>query len=64
MSENNWISVKDRLPERGIEVKAKYPDNTEIFAYLCSCCGSEFRDSVTGSSFIVQPTHWRPLNEA
>ena len=50
-----FISVKDRLPEPNIEVKIKWKDGSESYAYLCSVCKNEFMDSITGSPLADFP---------
>ena len=56
-----FISVKDRLPEPNIEVKIKWKDGSESYAYLCSVCKNEFMDSITGSPLADFPIMWQPL---
>lgn len=60
---NNWISLDKEFPKDSREVKIKFEDGSEAYAYLCPCCKSEFRCPVTGSSFANKPILWRLLNE-
>ena len=72
---SNWISVKDRLPEKGIEVLVSYlnPNGTtrsvEVAKY--TKCPEEYdwssnkEDTLIGGYLWIEgkPTHWMPLPE-
>lgn len=56
-----WISISDNIPppSKIVEVKTKEGNIYEV--YLCSCCKSEWRDSISGSMIMIDVTHWRNL---
>ncbi len=62
MGKDNWISVKDKLPEFDIEVLTSWRSDSSTFIEI------NYVESITtyasGSSARwkgIEPTHWQPL---
>lgn len=54
-----WIPITESLPPRGQEVEVRTTDNTVMAAFLCQCCGSDWRDTIAGECLIIDVSHWR-----
>ena len=55
-----WISVDERLPESSEDVTVKTRSGETYEAYLCKC-KAEWRCPFSGSSVLLDITHWKPL---
>ena len=65
---NNWISVKDELPESQVDVLAFVDCITEswqevIKIYICPEYGNFTWESLDDEDFPAIVTHWQPLPE-
>ena len=59
-----WISVKDRLPEMGVEVLGCVPDGNGGYASIGSCYLDREGSIREYNEFeIYEITHWMPLPE-
>ena len=59
---NGWISVKDRLPDEGIDVLMWFEQNMTVgFRLECDWCA--YADGGYYTSCDSKPTHWMPLPE-
>lgn len=57
---NNWISVKDKLPDTYTEVIVYYPpENLYIQGYFEDITNSWHE--IGGNKLNISPTHWMPL---
>lgn len=68
MGSNEWILVKDRLPEKG-QIK-RYPHcSKDVIAtdghkvYLAYYEGENWQDATNDLGFTTTITHWQPLPE-
>ena len=61
--ENNWISVKDRLPEHEVvKLLIPYSPSEPDIGYYCQKYKC-FRFNGDDGPHDIQPTHWQPLPE-
>lgn len=64
MTENKWISVKDRLPKNEQDVLAYLNDGEETRIAPCNYYNGVWFDSVMNCVVVLQNvTHWMPLPE-
>lgn len=59
----NWRLIESELPERGIDIILRDDDNTIHRAYLCNCCGNEWRDTQLGMMLMISPKWWTSISE-
>ena len=59
---DEWISVKDRLPEPYTEVAVIYHETSDIDSYAIACC-NVFNNWICDllSFHLPNVTHWMPL---
>lgn len=57
---NEWISVKDRLPNHGDRVKFKWVRSTFVGEFIECKDGFLFQDEKE-KKLITNVTHWMPL---
>ena len=60
---NNWISVKDRLPEQNLNVLAWIKSGTNEYVFIETASGDPSVCSGWKYSNKNQVTHWMPLPE-
>jgi hypothetical protein len=60
---NNWISVKERLPEVGKVVQTKVDDESGEHNHADLKRFGSLWFLADGSMYIYSPTHWMPLPE-
>lgn len=58
-----WISVKDRLPEKGERVLAVVEDTT-VFEAFINMSNVWLRGGIEMEKWYGKVTHWQPLPEA
>lgn len=61
-----WISLKDELPVKGVDVRVKQSDDSECDAFRCACHNEnckEWRCTITGFGLMIDVAQWRPLPE-
>lgn len=57
-----WISVKERLPDEGIDVLMRFEQNMAVgFRLECDWCA--YTDDGYYTDCDSKPTHWMPLPE-
>jgi len=55
----NYIMLKDQKPERGKDIEYIDSDGEHGYAYLCNCCGREWRCTITGGGLMIDVVKWR-----
>ena len=61
---NDWISINDRLPEKGVDVHVKINEDETYCVFRCACHNpncKEWRDSLMGYALMINPQYWRPM---
>jgi len=60
-----WISVKDRLPEKGnpVSVVVEHMGSVRVGLGYCEVYRDEFRQWEDVGGFKINVTHWMPLPE-
>jgi hypothetical protein len=61
---NDWISINDRLPEKGVDVQVKISEDETYCVFRCACHNpncKEWRDSLMGYALMINPQYWRPM---
>ena len=53
-----WINFADKQPEFGKDIKGIDPDGNVYYVYLCPCCGTEWRDAISGLGVMVEIVKW------
>ena len=62
---DNWISIKDRLPEEGVEVETKIEDkNVSRNIQHLTREGHLYFHPDMCMYVCYTPTHWRPKSDA
>ena len=56
---DKWQNISDSLPQKGREIKYIDSNNNEGFAFLCNCCGDEWRDIITGGALLIKVKYWK-----
>jgi hypothetical protein len=67
MDKNNWISVKDRLPEPDVIVLVTDGENVDVSLCQLTYCGDDPNEKTWFNRFYFghfgNVTHWMPLPE-
>lgn len=58
----NWISVKDKLPDRGVDVLVWLSDDGWCEVAFYTLAGKWFTEDDIGTH-VCSPSHWMPLPE-
>lgn len=58
-TKNNWISIHEKIPPKGIDVECITDDGSITTAFLCNRCGREWRDAITGYGIMITVLYWR-----
>lgn len=60
---NEWISLDERWPDEGQQVKLKMEDDSECWAVRGSKPCSHCWFSPFGGQLLISPTHWHSIPE-
>jgi hypothetical protein len=62
MDKNEFIYIKDKLPEKGKDIVAIDSKGNKHFCFRCTCPNTnctEWRCSITGFAILIDVVSWR-----
>lgn len=61
----NWLSTKERMPEKGVDVQVYCDDTREQFiAFSLGDGRFQFAQAQDGTAIVCRPSHWKELDHA
>lgn len=59
----NWLSMKERMPEKGVDVQVYCDDTREQFVAFSLGDGRfQFAQAQDGTAIVCRPSHWKELD--